>query len=191
MRNEKRQAGTKHDQPCLKYDLKRIAEVSESPALSERISAVNWLASQGEESKLEVLKKHSEILKHKREPGWPITPELSYGALVLAAKIIRRIDESLAQKRALSVAEANEIALKRAVGFIKPPRKKGAAKFNQIRSQFFGVIQNLRNEHRYSWSEVAAYLQKYHRFVASRAYVQQSYTQIINEMETTHAETEK
>lgn len=169
------------DQPATKVDTKLITELSESTT-SERVASINWFASQGEETKLEVLKKHADLIKQKRVPGQPVSPELSFALLCLAAKICRRNEEALAQKRALSVLDADEISRKRMGGFHEQKKTKGSPKLSKIRVQFFALISKLR-EQNYSWSDISLYLYRYHNFIATRAYIQQAFDKISKELE--------
>lgn len=172
------------EQPASKISKKRIAEWSTINDLSGRIAAANWFSNQGEEIKVEVFSKHSDLIHQKRIPGEPITPEFSYSMFLLASKLVRINEEALAHKRELSILQTEELARKRAEGFKKPKKKKGSKKLNQIRKQFFAMITILRETHKYSWSEVVAYLQNYHHFIVSRAYIQQAYRTLQEEATT-------
>ena len=167
--------------PSIKVNKKVIAELSTINDLAGRLNAANWMANQGEEIKLEIFAKHGELIRQRRVPGESITPEFSYSMFLLASKLVRINEESLAHKRELSILQTEDLARKRAEGFLKPKRKKGSKKLSQIRKQFFAMIKVLKETHNYSWSEVVAYLQNYHQFIVSRAYIQQAYRQLQKE----------
>jgi len=115
-------------------NIKMIAEISELPSASERSAALRWYEQQSEVTRLKIHEEQSKILRSK-STGGPVTPELSYGSLLCSIKIARRNEESLSMKRAVSIAEANEIASQRADGFKKEKRLRGAEKATKIRVQ--------------------------------------------------------
>ncbi len=162
-------------------NVKLIAEISELPTASERSAALRWYESQSEMNRLKIHTEQTKIIRNKNVSGGPLTPELSYGSLLLAIKIARRNEESLSIKRALSVAEANEIANQRADGFKKEKRMRGAEKAQKIRVQYFGLICVLKEQKGFSWSEVASYLYRYHNFDVTKAYLQQQYLKLRKE----------
>lgn len=166
----------------VKINKKHIAELSTINDLSARIAAMNWSSSQGEEIKIDIFTLHTDLIRQRRVPGKPVTAEFSYAMFLLASKNTRINEEALRYKRDLSVLETEEIARKRAEGFQKPKRKKGSKKLSQIRKQFFAMITILREKHGYSWAEVCAYLHNYHAFIVSRAYIQQAYRQLKEEV---------
>ena len=156
-------------------DSKLLAEISELPTASERSAALRWYEQQSETTRLKIHEEQSKIIRNKHVSGGPITPELTYGSLLCAIKIARRNEESLSMKRAVSIAEANEIASQRADGFKKEKRLRGAEKATKIRVQFYGLICVLKEEKEFSWSDVASYLYRYHNFDCTKAYLQQQY----------------
>lgn len=172
-RTTKKKTRSADSNPMVNTEL--IGKLSETSSSSERVSALGWFNLQGEENKLVVIKKHGELILQNRIPGTTISPELSYSMLVLAAKICRRDEEALAQKKRVKVEEANEIARKRIDGFQREKKKKSAPKAEQIRGYLFGIITVLREQNNFSWQDVSAYLQRYHNLVVTRAYVQQHY----------------
>lgn len=156
-------------------NIKLIAEISELPSASERSAALRWYEQQSEMNRLKIHQEQSKIIRNKHTSGGPITPELTYGSLLCAIKIARRNEESLSMKRAVSVAEANEIAAQRMDGFKREKKLRGAEKATKIRVQYFGLICTLKEQKDFSWSEVASYLFRYHNFDVTKAYLQQQY----------------
>ncbi len=165
-------------------NIKLIAEISELPTASERSAALRWYEQQSEINRIKIHEGQSKIIRNKHISGGPLTPEISYGSLLLAIKIARRNEDSLSIKRALSVAEANEIANQRADGFKKEKRLRGAEKAQKIRVQYYGLICVLKEQKDFSWSEVASYLYRYHNFDATKAYLQQQYNKLKKEADS-------
>lgn len=164
-----------------KVDTSLIGELSETQTRPQRVAEINWFSSQSEEVKLEIMAKQASLLQQKRTPGQPITPELSYSMLVLAAKIVHREFTALSEKRKVTEVEGSEIDRKRITAFVEHKSRKEARKRSQIRLQYMGIIKVLREEKGFSWSDIAAYLQQYHAFIVTRAYIQQNYDAIRKE----------
>jgi hypothetical protein len=170
-----------------KVNVKRLGELSELASLSERNAAIKWYVEQGESTRLETFEKQTELIRQsRRDGGIVMNPEFLYSMHLLAIKIIRRTEEALSRKRSVSIAEADEVARKRAKGFLQQKKVKSSVKFSQIRIQFYGVITHLRETQGYSWDDVAAYLQRYHNFICSRAYLQQSFNKITKGLVVDH-----
>ncbi len=161
-----------------KTNTKSIAEISMLIDLSERMSVLNWCANQGEELKIEVMQRHASLIRQRRTPGESITAEMSYSLLLLAAKQIRIEMSGLALKRDLSVAQTEELSRKRIEGFRKPKKRKGSNKLNRLRKDFFALIILLKENQKYSWSEIIDYLRHNHQFDVSKAYIQVAYNKL-------------
>ncbi|MBV5326519.1 MAG: hypothetical protein JZU65_02600 [Chlorobium sp.] len=168
--------------PVTKNDLKFIAEESSLRELSERISTINWFSNQSEEIKVDVLERHSALVRQKRSSGESITPRASYSWLLLAAKQIRIDMNSLSFKKCLSIAQTEDISRKRIEGFRSPRRKKVSKKLDIFRKAFFPLVSILKDEKHYSWSEIVRYLRKYHKFTISKAYLQVTYHKLQKEL---------
>lgn len=161
-----------------KLDLTQIVILSELPALSARNSALKWLSEQCEEVRLSVIVRQSALISTRRSPGAAPSPEFIYSMLIMAITIEQRNEAALRLKRKLTALEADEISRKRIKGFAANKRMRSAEKFARIKHSYYALIAKLREEENFSWADVAHYLQIYHQYIASRAYIQQSYAKI-------------
>lgn len=166
-------------------DVATIATFSETPERVKRVAEFGWLASQSEEVKVEVVAKFTGLLALKFSPGEPVSPEATFGLLILATKIIHKQATALERKAKLTAQESSEIQRKNIAGFIENREakkgKKNAKKASRIKHQFYGLITTLR-EQRMSWGDISLYLHR-HQFIASYAYIQRIYEKYKKELE--------
>lgn len=156
--------------PAPAYDRQLLAEISETGSPAERSKALVWLADQGEATQVEVIRKRDELLRQKRLPGATVTPELSLGCLVLAAKILRRDEEALALKARLTEAQAGDVTRRRMDRFKTQRKGKRAPKYEMIRVQFYELITGLL-EKKFSLADISLYLYQYHKFPITRGHL--------------------
>lgn len=157
--------------PAPTYDRHLLGEISGTGSPSERSKALSWLADQGESTQIEVIRKRDELLHHKRLPGAMVTPELSLGCLVLAAKILRRDEEALALKARLTEAQAGDVSRRRMDKFKTQRKGKRSPKYEMIRVQFYELITDLL-EKKFSLADISLYLYQYHKFPITRGHLQ-------------------
>ena len=156
-----------------KPNIKLISELSTLSGLPERVAAMNWFALQSEEIKVEVLARQSS-LTYQKSGAYSPTPEFWYGLLILAIKQIRMTQSAMAFKRNLTTAETEELSIKRIQG--KPLAViKGSKKLDRFRKDFFPLVELLRSEHQYSFTNVISFLRTHHGYDISKSYLQNAY----------------
>lgn len=153
--------------------------------LPERQAALSWFATQSEEVKIMIMKKHSALIHQTHVKGVGVTPYQSYALLAFAAKLTRVDLTALALKRDLSILETETISRLKIEGYLeKPRRKKPQKKLIQFRRQFFPLVTLLKETHGFSWKQVTGYLYEHHKFEISKAHIQQVYKILKSEVTT-------
>lgn len=171
-----------HNSSAKKIDTAYIDQLAGTAGPSERIAALNWVTTQIEETKIDVFATFARLVREKRVPGEPVSAEFLYSMFLSASKSVRKDEEKMSLKRAISEAEGEELDTKRMAGFKRPKKTKGAKKFMQVKKNFLGIIKKLIEDHHYSWREVSQYLCTYHGLNATHSYIRQAYYKAMAEI---------
>jgi len=166
----------------IRWDVGLLTEKSEVASAPERATILRWFAAQAETTQCEIFAKHGSLLHEKREPGQPVSAELSLACLVLAAKIVRREELALSAKESLQASQADGVSRRRLDKLKVQRRTKSAPKSERIRKEFFHLIGELV-ESGNSWSMIALYLSRYHKFPITHGYLYNEYQKIKKELE--------
>lgn len=173
---------TQKAEGTARWDLGLLTEKSEVFSAPERATILRWFTTQAETTQCEILEKHGGLLHEKREPGKPITAELSLGCLILASKIVRREELALSAKESLQANQADGVSRRRLDKLKVQRRTKTAPKAERIRKEFYHLIGELVAADN-SWSMISLYLAKYHKFPITTAYLYNTYQKIKKELE--------
>ncbi|GFO68593.1 hypothetical protein GMLC_21720 [Geomonas limicola] len=171
-----------------RIDLELVDKLTALKA-SERNELLAWLGRQGEAVKLEAIRLQTDLLSkfnNERRGGEQTTQipreklaEVRYANLVLAVLHIRHNEKRLKRK---GCPEALGEILKHRVARVKAlKRGKRAPEREKFRLAYFQLVQVLRDEHRLSWREVAAYLAVNHRTTWAYGWIRQTYNHIVRE----------
>ncbi len=115
--------------------------------------------------RIDILPIHNNILHKLKQNYSEMKIEIiSYSALVMAIQIV--INEQKTFKtldfRGMSLDEIKRLSSKRAKLFLQK-QPKLQTKREQLLS-YWSIVSSLKNDENYSFRQISAYLQKYHRF---------------------------